>query len=107
MPLGLTGHLLHKTTLPRPGDIADPPNTWKQAQETAKMGRQSNTSPMKEQNSRTKTRAVPEAESKTRVIGVLSDLGGRIGDHRTSTKIGNIKKEIEIIKGTGQKWRMQ
>ena len=30
--LGPKGHLLHKITLPRSGDIADPPNRWKQTQ---------------------------------------------------------------------------
>ena len=30
VPLSPTGHLLHKATIPRQGDIADLPNTQKQ-----------------------------------------------------------------------------
>ena len=37
-PLGPTGHLLHKATLPKLGVIADLPNTQKQTQRGSKNG---------------------------------------------------------------------
>lgn len=59
------------------------------------MRRQSNTSQVN------KTPALLEAEFKTWVTGMPSELEGRIDDHRTSIKRRHKKKEIEIIKRTG------
>ena len=73
VPLDPTGHLLHKATLPIPGDIAALPNTQKQTQ---KHGPNEIT----EQNSRKKlnkmeTNNLPETEFKslvTRITGYLT-----------------------------------
>ena len=85
LPLGLTEHLLHKTTLPRLGDIADLTNTQKQ-KEAAKIGRQGYVCQMKEQE------IIPEKdlneieetshqiEFKTMLRRMLKELSGRMGE---------------------------
>ena len=50
VPLGHTGHLIHKATLPSLGVKADGPNAHK---ESAQIGKQRNKSQMKEQENTT------------------------------------------------------
>ena len=76
MPLGPIGHLLHKATPLRPGDIHRNKHS-----KAAKMGRQRNMSQMKEQNktpekelNKMETSNLLVAELKTMVIRMLSDF---------------------------------
>ena len=78
VPLGPTGHLLYKTTLPRLGNIADLPNIINKHREAAKMMRQRNMSQMKEQNrtsekelNKMDANKLPDTEFKAMVIKML------------------------------------
>ncbi|KAF6104159.1 hypothetical protein HJG60_011177 [Phyllostomus discolor] len=96
VPLGPTGHLLNKATLPRLGDITIYLIHRNKHKEVAKMERQRNMpqikkqekSPEKELNEM-KASALPDIEFKTVVIKVLKEL---------SENFNSLKKDIETIK---------
>ena len=78
MPLSLERDLLHKASLPRPGVIADLPNTQKH-KETVKMGRQRNRPQWKEQENS------PEEKPSEMEASDLSDIKLKVMTIRCST----------------------
>ena len=94
VPLSLTGHLLHKATTPRPGDITDLPNTHKQIQGGSHNGKTKKHVPPKKnrRNSLKKVNEMeasnlPHTEFTTRVIRMLKNSGEEWRNSvRTSTE---------------------
>ena len=87
VPLGCTGHVLHKATHSSLGGIAALPNIHIQHREAAKMRRQRNMSQMKEQNrtpekelNNIDTSNLLDAEFKTLVKRMLNELRERIDE---------------------------
>ena len=68
VPLGSTGHLLHRATLPRPGDLAVLPSTWKQTQGVSK-----NEKTKKSMSQRKEQDKIPEKEQNKMETSNLPD----------------------------------
>ena len=97
VPLSPTGHLLHKATIPRQGDIADLPNTQKQIQRGSQNEETKKHTPnvRTEESPRERTKLngdnLPYSEFRTVVMRMLNKL-------RMDELSGNLNKGTVTIK---------
>ena len=104
VPLSPMGNLLHKATLPIPGYVTSPQNTWKptpggcQNEETKRRVPNERTERTPEKAlSKMETCNLSDSEFKTLDIRILSDLNENI-----DKEIGNIKMELKNIKNQSE-----
>ena len=107
MSLSPTGHLLHKATPPRLGDISDQPNTQKPIQRGSQTGRQRNMPQIKEQKkspekelNKMETNYLPDTGFKIMVIGMFKALRGKMGElsKHFNKEIVPIKRDTQNTK---------